>query len=110
MGHPLGWPGRFDAGGAVQRHEQARTLLVAPGSDGRCATEAAGGPGALTRRERQVTELAAAGYTAQQIAARLHIGVRTVETHLARSYPKLGITSKQQLVHHAAELGFTPSP
>jgi len=45
---------------------------------------------------------------AAQIAARLHIGVRTVETHLARSYPKLGITCKQQLVHRAAELGFNP--
>lgn len=66
--------------------------------------------GSLTSRERQVAELAAGGYTAPQIATRLHIGVRTVESHLARSYPKLGVTSKQQLVHRAAELGFTPDP
>jgi Bacterial regulatory proteins, luxR family len=37
-------------------------------------------PGALTRRERQVAELAAGGYTTAQIANRLYIGVRTVET------------------------------
>jgi DNA-binding CsgD family transcriptional regulator len=100
----------FDACGAVLRREQARTLLIQLGSGGRCTTEAVRGPGSLTRRERQVAELAAGGYTALQIATRLHIGVRTVETHLARSYPKLGVTSKQQLVHRAAEFGFTPSP
>jgi ATP/maltotriose-dependent transcriptional regulator MalT len=100
----------FDACGAVVRREQARPLLLQLGSDEGCTTEAMPGPGSLTRRERQVAELAAGGYTALQIATRLHIGVRTVETHLARSYPKLGVTSKQQLVYRAAEFGFTPSP
>jgi DNA-binding CsgD family transcriptional regulator len=68
------------------------------------------GPGSLTTREYQVAELAAVGYTAAQVAAQLHIGVRTVETHLARVYRKLEITSKQQLVHRAAEFGFTAGP
>lgn len=84
--------------------ELGRTLE----SERRCAPEAVCGPDSLTRRERQVAELAAGGYTAPQIATRLHIGVRTVETHLARSYAKLGVTSKQQLVVHAAELGLAP--
>ncbi|MGH3975015.1 MAG: response regulator transcription factor, partial [Pseudonocardiaceae bacterium] len=75
---------------------------------GRCTAAAVCGPDALTRRERQVAELAAGGYTAPQIATRLHIGVRTVETHLARSYAKLGVASKQQLVVHGAELGLAP--
>ncbi|MGB6165180.1 MAG: LuxR C-terminal-related transcriptional regulator [Pseudonocardiaceae bacterium] len=100
----------FDACGAVPRREQARTLLRQLGPDERCTPEAVRGPGSLTRRERQIAELAARGYTAPQIATQLHIGVRTVETHLARSYPKLGVTSKQQLVHRATELGFTPYP
>ncbi len=100
----------FDTCGAVLRREQARMLLTQLESERRCTTETVHGSGSLTRRERQVAELAAAGYTAPQIATRLHIGIRTVETHLAHSYPKLGITSKQQLVHRAAELGFTPSP
>ncbi|MGH3785778.1 MAG: ATP-binding protein [Pseudonocardiaceae bacterium] len=98
----------FDTCGAVMRHEQVRTLLSELGSSEPCAAE--GARDSLTRRERQVAELAAGGYTAPQIAARLHIGVRTVETHLARSYPKLGIASKQQLVHRAAEFGFTSGP
>jgi DNA-binding CsgD family transcriptional regulator len=100
----------FDACGATVRHQQARSQLGQLGSDGRCTARAGPGPGSLTRRERQVAELAAGGYTAWQIARRLHIGVRTVETHLARGYRKLGVTCKQQLVRRAAEFGFTPGP
>jgi DNA-binding CsgD family transcriptional regulator len=99
----------FDACGAVVRRDQARTLLTQLESHGRCTVAAVHGPDSLTKRERQVAELAAGGYTAPQIATRLHIGVRTVETHLARSYSKLGVASKQQLVAHRAELGLAPS-
>jgi ATP/maltotriose-dependent transcriptional regulator MalT len=98
----------FEACDAVVRRDHARMLLIQLESPGRCAAEAVRGPDSLTRRERQVAELAAGGYTAPQIATRLHIGVRTVETHLARSYAKLGVTSKQQLVVHGAELGLAP--
>jgi DNA-binding CsgD family transcriptional regulator len=99
----------FDACGAVVRRDQARTLLSQLESQGRCAAQTVHGPHSLTTRERQVAELAAGGYTAPQIATQLHIGVRTVETHLARSYAKLGVTSKQQLVVHGVELGLAPS-
>ena len=101
---------QFSECGALMRHQQACVRLKQLESTSRCGARTRPGPGALTTRERQVVELAASGYTAAQIADRLHIGVRTVETHLARSYPKLGITRKQQLVHRAAELGFTPDP
>ena len=67
-----------------------------------------GGP-ALTEREQEIARLAARGFTARQIADGLHIGVRTVETHLARIYPKLGVTSKQQLISRGAELGLVPA-
>jgi DNA-binding CsgD family transcriptional regulator len=100
----------FDACGAMVRHQQACSQLKQLRSDGRCTARPQLGPGALTRRERQVAELAASGYTASQIATRLYIGVRTVETHLARGYRKLGVTCKQQLVRRAAEFGFTPGP
>jgi DNA-binding CsgD family transcriptional regulator len=102
----------FDICGAVVRRDEARTLLGGFESDQLCipagTTAAVCGPDSLTRRERQVAELAAGGYTAAQIATQLHIGVRTVETHLARSYAKLGVTSKQQLVLRRAELGMSP--
>lgn len=51
----------------------------------------------LTRREREVAVLAAAGLSSRDIAARLTISARTVDSHLARIYPKLGISSRADL-------------
>jgi DNA-binding CsgD family transcriptional regulator len=56
--------------------------------------EAAG----LTDRERQVLDMAIHGLTAKQIGERLYIGRRTVETHLARAYGKLGARTKSELI------------
>jgi DNA-binding NarL/FixJ family response regulator len=57
----------------------------------------------LTKRERQVAELVARGRSAREIASQLHIGRRTVETHVARAYAKLGVTSRVDLIlRHAA--------
>ncbi len=51
----------------------------------------------LTRREREIAAIAAAGASNSDIAARLHVSVRTVETHLNRIYRKLGIASRAEL-------------
>ncbi|MFI6944208.1 helix-turn-helix transcriptional regulator [Streptomyces sp. NPDC050418] len=51
----------------------------------------------LTRREREIAHLAAAGLTNQQIATRLTLSIRTVEGHLYRLCAKLGITSRTEL-------------
>jgi len=59
---------------------------------------------ALTRRELEVAQLAASAYTAGEIGHRLHIGERTVESHLASAYLKLGITSRSQLIRMADRL------
>jgi DNA-binding CsgD family transcriptional regulator len=58
----------------------------------------------LTRRELEVARLAASAYTAAEIGHRLHIGERTVESHLASTYLKLGITSRSQLIRMAERL------
>lgn len=52
----------------------------------------------LTAREQQVARLAAQGYTAREIGLELHIGRRTVETHLVNAYDKLGVRSKRELM------------
>jgi DNA-binding NarL/FixJ family response regulator len=52
----------------------------------------------LTKRERQVAELVADGRSAREIARQLHIGRRTVETHVARAYAKLGVRSRIELI------------
>jgi DNA-binding CsgD family transcriptional regulator len=56
---------------------------------------------ALTARERQVLQMAMQGLTAVQVAERLHISKRTVETHLERAYSKLGVRSKRELIASA---------
>jgi DNA-binding CsgD family transcriptional regulator len=61
------------------------------------------GPGALSRREREVALLASRGETAAEIAGRLVISERTVETHLASVYAKLGVRSKAELIRRAEE-------
>jgi DNA-binding CsgD family transcriptional regulator len=59
---------------------------------------------ALTRRELEVARLAASAYTAAEIGHQLHIGERTVESHLASTYSKLGITSRSELIRMAPKL------
>lgn len=53
--------------------------------------------GKLTRREREVTWLAAEGSSDRAIAERLNLSVRTVEGHLHRAYVKLGIVGREEL-------------
>ncbi|MDJ0312346.1 helix-turn-helix transcriptional regulator [Arthrobacter sp. H35-D1] len=51
----------------------------------------------LTRREREIAALAARGVSDAEIAARLHLSVRTIEGHLYHCYAKLNITSRSEL-------------
>jgi DNA-binding NarL/FixJ family response regulator len=51
----------------------------------------------LTRREREVAGMAAAGSSSREIAARLVLSVRTVDNHLQNVYSKLGVTSRDEL-------------
>jgi DNA-binding CsgD family transcriptional regulator len=53
--------------------------------------------GVLTAQELQVAELAAAGLSNREIADRLFLSPRTVSTHLYRIFPKLGVTSRDDL-------------
>ncbi len=62
------------------------------------------GAQSLTKREREVARLAAQGYTAREIGAMLHIGERTVETHVANICSKLGVKAKAELVRVGSRL------
>lgn len=51
----------------------------------------------LTKRERDVTALAAKGLTNREIAESLHLSVRTVESYLQAAFGKLGIGARTEL-------------
>jgi len=59
----------------------------------------------LTLREREVLAIAAEGLTAREIAARLGVRERTVTTHLARIYGKLGVGNRLAALRLAARSG-----
>ncbi|MFP5375988.1 MAG: helix-turn-helix transcriptional regulator, partial [Acidimicrobiia bacterium] len=54
-------------------------------------------PGELSSQERRVAALAAEGLTTAEIAARLFVSPKTVESHLGSVYAKLGVGSKREL-------------
>jgi DNA-binding CsgD family transcriptional regulator len=56
----------------------------------------------LTPRERQIAALAGRGDSDAAIAGGLGISTRTVQTHLARVYSKLGISGRHQLAARLA--------
>ncbi len=60
---------------------------------------------ALTPREVEVLRLIALGHTSVEIARKLHLSPRTVETHRAHIHKKLGLTTRSQLVGYALRRG-----
>jgi len=73
-------------------------MLTAPGPQ---PTTAAPGPGNLSAREWELVTLVAEGRTNAQIAAELHISVRTVSSHLARIRDKTGCRRRADLTRLA---------
>jgi predicted ATPase/class 3 adenylate cyclase/DNA-binding CsgD family transcriptional regulator len=60
------------------------------------------GWGSLTPTERQVVQLVSEGLANNEIATRLFVSPRTVQTHLTHVYTKLGLTSRVQLAQEVA--------
>ena len=65
------------------------------------------GPDILTNREREVLQLLAEGNSTKKIALKLHISVKTVETHRRQIMDKLDIDSVAELTKYAIRKGFT---
>jgi DNA-binding NarL/FixJ family response regulator len=62
----------------------------------------------LTDREREVLQLAAEGLSNPDIAARLSISPRTVETHRANLMRKLTLKTQTDLIRYALKRGILP--
>jgi DNA-binding NarL/FixJ family response regulator len=63
-------------------------------------------PGDLTDREAEVLSYLADGWSNEEIADRLSIGVRTVRFHLDRLYRKLGVGRRTEAVREAVTRGY----
>jgi len=75
--------------------------------------EIAAGPSGLTSlsgREREVLALLAKGHTNQEIARKLFLSVKTVETYRARITGKLGLRTRADVVRYALEVGLLAPP
>jgi DNA-binding NarL/FixJ family response regulator len=64
--------------------------------------------GPLSRREREVAAMVAAGLTNKQIAERLFIAERTAEGHVERIRNKLGVRSRTEVATWAMAHGIVP--
>jgi two-component system, NarL family, response regulator NreC len=62
-------------------------------------------PDELSERERDVLRLIALGHTNAEVAERLFISIRTVESHRAHIQQKLRLSSRAELVRYALERG-----
>ena len=51
----------------------------------------------LSPQELRIAQLAAEGLSNREIGRRLYLSHRTIGSHLHRLFPKLGVTSRQQL-------------
>ena len=85
----------FSRMGAEAFAERARRELSATGETARTRTVET--LDELTTQEAQVARLAAQGHTNPEIGAQLFISPRTVEYHLHKVFPKLGISSRKEL-------------
>lgn len=64
----------------------------------------------LSDREEEVLRLLALGYSNKEIAARLELSVKTVETYKSRSLEKLGLSSRADIVRYALQCGWLQAP
>ena len=93
-----------------EAHRRRRCCLLAAAWPGSCSTRSAPGRHrstrssmCLTTREREVLQLIARGYRYKEIAARLHLSVKTVETHVSAVLRKLQLSNRNELTRWAAE-------
>ncbi len=107
----IGWPWERAAALEVAGlHAQAREIYLRHGyrrqlrelDSARRRARHRAGRDRLTPREMEVAQLAAGGLSNREIAARLFIGERTVETHIAAIFDRFDLTSRRQFAELVA--------
>ena len=93
----------FEAVGAARYADKARRTLRGLGVRLASRRSGRGSDDPLSQREMQVASLVAEGLTNAEIAGRLVLSVRTVESHLDHVYARLGISSRAALARWVTE-------
>jgi DNA-binding NarL/FixJ family response regulator len=96
---------RIARGARVFSAEHEQRAMRELGRMARGAREATRVAALLTSREVEVLQLLSEGMTLHQVARRLRISPRTVETHVRKTYRKLGVHNRVQALREAASLG-----
>jgi two-component system, NarL family, response regulator NreC len=87
------------------RSAAAGETYLQPALGAKLASEPEAAASDLSERETDVLRLIALGHTNAEIAEKLYISVRTVETHRAHIQQKLGVSSRAELVQSALSRG-----
>lgn len=93
---------RAAAEGQVQLSPQALARLMRE-------VRAPESPESLTERETDVLRLLAQGQSNKEIGRTLHIGEKTVKTHVSNILSKLGVPSRTQAALYAVRIGLAPA-
>ena len=87
-------------------HSSMTTGLVAEARDKEIVIPGKNQDGpVLSQREREVLQLLAMGHTDQEMADKLYLSIKTVETYKARIKEKLGLRGRAELVRYALQSG-----
>lgn len=95
---------RVAAGETVFTPAQERAAVSELGRLARRERDAAGAKAMLTDREVEILRYLALGLTVKQVASRLELSPRTVDTHIVKVYRKLGVRNRVQAISRATSL------
>jgi DNA-binding NarL/FixJ family response regulator len=96
---------RIAAGERLMAPNLEQVAVMALGRFAKRAREGSEMTASLTPREREILVMVSHGLTMRQIGRSLSISPRTVESHVAKLYRKLGARTRVQAVARAASLG-----
>lgn len=88
---------------AVHRAAHGEEFVSPPVATGLEVLRRTADGGLLSPREVEILRLIALGYTSAEIATKLHLSRRTVETHRARIFQKLELKTRAELVRYALD-------
>jgi DNA-binding NarL/FixJ family response regulator len=92
--------------GEMYIHPSMTKALLGELADPAMASHSGDTASQLSEREAQVIKHVARGHTNQEIAEKLSLSVKTVETYRSRAMEKLGLSSRAALVRYAMEKGW----